>query len=290
MRRRKFITLLGAAVAWPRAARAQQPERMRRIGVLMAVAERDLEAQGYINSFVQALHELGWAHGRNVQLEYRWGGGNLDRIRTYAAELVGLKPDVVLAQTALAVVPLQRETRTVPIVFMQLVDPAESGFVVSLARPGENLTGFTPFEFSTATKWLEILKEIAPGVTRVAIVFNPAQSPQVKILRAIETVAPSFGVLLTAAGVRDAGEIEHAVDAFAHEPNGGLIVVPNPVTISHRELIIALAAQHRLPVVYAYRYFVADGGLISYGPDFGDQLRTRSAVVSSTRWHVLAAM
>jgi putative tryptophan/tyrosine transport system substrate-binding protein len=253
--------------------RAQQGERVRRIGVLMAVAERDLEAQGYIEAFVQALHELGWAHGRNVQIEYRWGGGNLDRIRTYAAELVGLKPDVVLAQTALAVAPLQRETRTVPIVFMQLVDPAESGFVTSLARPGGNLTGFTPFEFSTATKWLEILKEIAPGVSRVATVFNPAQSPQVKILRAIETVAPSFGVLLTAAGVSDAVEIERAVGAFAHESNGGLIVVPNPVTISHRELIIALAAQHRLPVVYAYRYFVADGGLVSYGPDFGDQYR-----------------
>ena len=185
----------------------------------------------------------------------------------------GCKPDVILAQTALAVAPLQRETRTVPIVFMQLVDPAESGFVASLARPGENLTGFTPFEFSTATKWLEILKEIAPGVSRVATVFNPAQSPQVKILRVIETVAPSFGVVLTAAGVSDAVEIERAIGAFAHEPNGGLIVVPNPVTISHRELIIALAAQHRLPVVYAYRYFVADGGLVSYGPDFGDRYR-----------------
>jgi ABC-type uncharacterized transport system substrate-binding protein len=275
MRRREFITLIGgaAAAASPLEALAQQTERMRRIGVLMAVAERDLEAQGYIKAFVQALHELGWAPGRNLQIEYRWGGGSLDRIRTYAAELVGLKPDVVLAQTALAVAPLQRETGTVPIVFMQLVDPAESGFVASLARPGGNLTGFTPFEFSTATKWLEILKEIAPGVTRVATVFNPAQSPQVKILRAIETVAPSFGVLLSAAGVSDAVEIERAVGAFAHDSNGGLIVVPNPVTISHRELIIALAAQHRLPVVYAYRYFVADGGLISYGPDFADQYR-----------------
>src|SRR5262249_12540094 len=183
---------------WPFTARAQQPERTPRIGVLMAVAEGDLEAQGYIKAFVQALHELGWAPGRNLHIEYRWGGGNLDRIRTYAAELVGLKPDVVLAQTALPVAPLQRETRIVPIGFMKLVDPAESGFVASLARPGGNLTGFTPFEFSTATKWLEILKEIAPGVSRVATVFNPAQSPQVKILREIETVAPSFGELLTA--------------------------------------------------------------------------------------------
>ena len=246
-RRREFITLLGGAAAWPFMARAQQPDRMRRIGVLMANAERDPETQRLHQSIAQGLQELGWADGRNVQIEYRWGGANLDRIRTYAAELVGLKPDVILAQTALAVAPLQRETRTVPIVFMQVVDPAESGFVASLARPGGNLTGFTPFEFSTATKWLEILKEIAPGVSRVATVFNPAQSPQVKILRAIETVAPSFGVLLTAAGVSDAVEIERAVGAFAHESNGGLIVVPNPVTISHRELIIALAADTAFP-------------------------------------------
>jgi ABC-type uncharacterized transport system substrate-binding protein len=192
---------------------------------------------------------------------------------------VELKPDVILAQTALVVAPLQRETRTVPIVFLQIVDPVESGLVASLARPGGNLTGFTPFEFSTTTKWLEILREIAPGVTRVATILNPVQSPQVGILRAIETVARSVGVLLTAAGVSDAAEIERAVSDFARESNGGLIVVPNPVTIGHRELIIALAARHRLPAVYAYRYFVADGGLISYGPHFVDQYRQAAGYV-----------
>jgi putative ABC transport system substrate-binding protein len=279
MKRRNFITLLGGVAAWPLAARADQGERVRRVGVLIAFDESDPEAQRYIKAFLQGLQELGWAHGRNVEIEYRWGAANLDRIRTYAAELVRLKPDVILAQTALVVAPLQRETSTVPIVFMQIVDPVESGFVASLARPGGNLTGFTPFEFSTATKWLELLKEIAPGVTRVATILNPVQSPQVKMLRAIETVAPSVGVLLTAAGVCDAAEIEPAIIAFAREPNGGLIVMPNPVTIGHRELIIALAARHRLPVVYAYRYFVADGGLISYGPHFVDQYRQAAGYV-----------
>ena len=278
-RRREFITLLGGAAAWPYMARAQQPDRMRRIGVLMANAKSDPETQRYIKAFLQGLQELGWADGRNVQIAYRWGGANLDRIRTYAAELVGLKPDVILAQTALVVAPLQRETRTVPIVFLQIVDPVESGLVAGLARPGGNLTGFTSFEFSTATKWLEILKEIAPSVTRVATILNPVQSPQVGILRAIETVARSVGVLLTAAGVSDAAEIERAVTDFARELNGGLIVVPNPVTIGHRELIIALAARHRLPAVYAYRYFVTDGGLISYGPHFVDQYQQAAGYV-----------
>src|SRR5262245_26627451 len=196
MRRREFITLLGAAASsWPLDAHAQQPA-MRRIGVLMSTAESDPETQRYIRSFQQSLQELGWVHGRNVQIEYRWGGASLDRIRTYASELVGLKPDVILAQTALVVAPLQRETNTVPIVFMQIVDPLESGFVASLARPGGNLTGFTPFELSTATKWLELLKELAPGVARVATILNPVQSPQVKMLRAIETVALRLGCSL----------------------------------------------------------------------------------------------
>jgi putative ABC transport system substrate-binding protein len=218
MRRREFIALLGgAATALPLPARAQQVERMRRIGVLMATAESDPENQRNIKAFLQGLQELGWAHGRNVQIEYRWGGASLDRIRTYAAELVGLKPDVILAQTTLVVAPLQRETRTAPIVFMQIVDPVESGFVASLARPGGNLTGFTPFEFSTTTKWLEILKEIAPSITRVATILNPIQSPQIGILRAIETAAPSvgLGLNLTVVGVSDAAEIERAASTFA---------------------------------------------------------------------------
>jgi len=281
MKRREFLTLLGGATAtsWPLAARAQQGERMRRIGLLIAVAESDPEAQRYVQAFLHGLKDLGWEHGRNVQIEYRWGGANLDRIRTHAAELVGLRPDVIVGQTALVVVPLQRETRTIPIIFLQIVDPVESGFVANLARPGGNLTGFTPFEFSTATKWLEILKETAPGVTRVATILNPIQSPQVGILRAIESVAPSVGVALTAAAVSGAPEIEHALSAFARDPNGGLIVVPNPVTIGHRDLIIALAARHRMPAIYAYRYFVADGGLISYGPHFVDQYRQAAGYV-----------
>jgi len=279
MRRREFITLLGGAAAWPHAARAQQTERVRRIAVLMSTTESDPETQHYIKSFLQKLQELGWVHGRNVQIDYRWGGASLDRIRTYATELVALKPDVILAQTALVVAPLQRETSTVPIVFMQIVDPLESGFVASLARPGGNLTGFTPFELSTATKWLELLKEVAPGVARVATIFNPVQTPQVAQFRTIERVAPSFGVLVTRTGVSDPADIENAIRDFARGSNGGLIVVPNPVTIAHRRLIIALADRYRLPAVYAYRYFAADGGLISYGPHFADQYQQAAGYI-----------
>jgi putative tryptophan/tyrosine transport system substrate-binding protein len=279
MKRREFVAALGGAAAWPVAARAQQTERVRRLAVLMSTAEGDPESQYYIKSFLQKLQELGWVQGRNVQIEYRWGGASLDRIRTYATEFVALKPDVILAQTALVVAPLQRETSTIPIVFMQIVDPLESGFVASLARPGGNLTGFTPFELSTATKWLELLKEVAPGVARVATVFNPVQSPQVAQFRTIERVAPSFGVLVARTEVSDPADIENAVDAFARGSNGGLIVVPNPVTIAHRRLIIALADRYRLPAVYSYRYFVADGGLISYGPHFADQYRQAAGYV-----------
>jgi len=279
LERRDFITLIGGvAAAWPLATRAQQ-SAVRRIGVLMSTAESDPETQRYIRSFQQRLQDLGWVHGRNVQIEYRWGGASSDRIRTYASELVGLKPDVILAQTALVVAPLQRETSTVPIVFMQIVDPLESGFVASLARPSGNLTGFTPFELSTATKWLELLKELAPRVARVATIFNPVQSPQLAQFRAIERVAPSVGVLVTRTGVSDPADIESAVRAFARGSNGGLIVVPNPVTITHRRLIIALADRYQLPAVYAYRYFVADGGLISYGPHFEDQYRQAAGYV-----------
>jgi putative ABC transport system substrate-binding protein len=250
MERREFIMLIGsAAVASPLAARAQQSERMRRIGVLMSTVESDPETQRYIRTFQQSLQELCWAHGRNVQIEYRWGGANLDRIQIHASELVGLKPDVILAQTSLVVAPLQRETNKVPIVFMQIVDPLESGFVASLARPGGNLTGFTPFELSTVTKWLELLKEVVPGVARVATIFNPVQPPQLAQFRTIERVAPSVGVIVTPIGVSDPADIESAVSAFARGSNGGLIVVPNPVTIAHRRMIIALAdCSLRLPL------------------------------------------
>jgi putative tryptophan/tyrosine transport system substrate-binding protein len=280
MQRREFITLLGgAAAAWPLAARAQQPDRVRRIGVLMGYAESDPEGQRCIKAFLQGLQELGWAPGRNVQIEYRWGGADPDRIQTYATEIVGLKPDVILAQTALVLVPLQQETQTIPIVFMQVMDPVESGFVASMARPTGNLTGFAPFEASVTTKWLEMLKEISPSVIQVAVILNPDQSPNVVMLRAIEAVAPSLGVHLTVAGVHDAADIERAVNALMRESNGGLIVLPNPIVFSHRELIITLAAQHHLPAVYPYRYFVADGGLMSYGADIVDQYRQAATYI-----------
>ena len=280
MRRREFAAgVAGSAAAWPLAARAQRGERMRRIGVLLGISESDPEGQKYVSAFRQGLQELGWAHGRNVQIEYRWSGADPDRIRTYAAELVRLKPDVIFANSSLIVAPLQRETRTIPIVFTQINDPVESGFVASMARPGGNITGFTPFEFSATAKWLEMLKEIAPGVKRVAVILNPVQAPQVGMLRAIEAVAPSLGLSLTAAGADGAAEIERAISAFAREPNGGLIVLPNPITIGHRKLIIDLAARHRLPAVYAYRYFVADGGLMSYGVNMADLFRRAAAYV-----------
>lgn len=280
MRRRKFITLLGGAAAtWPLAARGQPAERMRRIGALMAFAESDPEELRYINAFLQGLQDLGWAPGRNVEIEYRWGGSDPDRIQTYATELVGLKPDVILVQTALALVPLRQQTDTIPIVFMQVINPVESGFVASMARPTGNLTGFAPFEASVTTKWLEMLKEISPSVIQVTVILNPDQFPNVVMLRAIEAAAVSLGVRLTVAGVHNAADIERAINAVMPESNGGLIVLPNPITINHRGLIITLAAKHRLPAVYAYRYFVAAGGLMSYGADTVAQYRQAATYI-----------
>jgi putative tryptophan/tyrosine transport system substrate-binding protein len=259
--------------------RARQPDRVRRIAVLMGFAEGDPEAQRYIKAFLQGLQQLGWAQGRNVQIDYRWGRADPERIKTYAVEIVQLKPDVILISTALVLQPLKQLTGTIPIVFTQMNDPVESGFVASMARPGGNITGFTSLEVTVGGKWLEMLKEIAPGVTRAAVILNPVQPPQVAILRAIEAVAPSAGVLLTTAGVQDAAAIERAVIAFARESNGGLIVLPNPVTIGQRELINALAVRHRLLAVYAYRYFVTDGGLMSYGVDAADLYRRAAGYV-----------
>jgi putative tryptophan/tyrosine transport system substrate-binding protein len=279
MQRRDFLGVLGCAAAWPLAARAQQPERMRRIGALMGIAESDPEGQRYIEAFLQGLQDLGWTPGRNVQIEYRWGGSDPNRIQTNATELVGLKPDVILAQTALTLVPLQQETHTIPIVFMQVIHPVESGFVASMARPTGNLTGFAPFEASVTTKWLEMLKEISPGVIQVAVILNPDQSPNVVMLRAIEAAAVSLGIRLTVAGVHDAANIEGAINAPMRESNGGLIVLPNPITINHRELIITLAAKHRLPAVYPFRFFVAAGGLMSYGADIVAQYRQAATYI-----------
>jgi putative tryptophan/tyrosine transport system substrate-binding protein len=280
IRRREFITLLGgAAAAWPLTARAQQGERMRRVGVLNPFAENDPEVLANITAFRQALQKLGWTDGRNLRIDYRWGGANPERIRAHATELVALEPDVILVSSPLALQPLQQETRSIPIVFTGVSDPAGSGFVASLAHPGGNVTGFAVAEFSMYGKYLELLKEVAPQVTRVAVMMNPEQVPQAGNWRAIETVAPSFKVLLTAAHVRDAAEIERVIDAFARESNGGLIVLPSALTIVHRELIIALAARHRLPAVYAFRQFVVDGGLMSYGVDLVDQYRQAASYV-----------
>ena len=279
MRRREFITLLGSATVWPLAVRAQQPDGLRRIGVLMPLADNDPDAQANITAFRQAMQKLGWTDGHNVRIEYRWGGANPERVRTYASELVALKPDVIVAASALVLQPLQQQTRGIPIVFTQISDPLGSGFVASLAHPGGNVTGFTPAEFSMYGKSLEILKEVAPHIARVAVLLSPEQVPQAGMWRTIEAIAPSFGVQLTAAAVRDAAEIEHAIDEFARESNGGLVVLPSSPTLVHRELIIGLAARHRLPAVYSYRQFVIAGGLISYGIDLADQYRQAASYV-----------
>jgi ABC-type uncharacterized transport system substrate-binding protein len=277
-KRREFITLLGsAAVAWPLAARAQQGERMRRIGVLMNLASDDPEAQARIAAFRQELQQLGWTDGRNVRIDYRWVAGDAGRFHRYAEELLALAPDVILASATPSVQALQQATRTVPIVFANVGDPVSMGFVDSLARPGGNTTGFTPLEFGFGAKWLELLKEIAPRVTRVAVLWDLTIGPAQ--LSAIQAVAPSFGVELSAVGVRDAGEIERTVAAFARSSNAGLIVTASTSAVIHRDLITLLAARHRLPAVYSFRYFVTAGGLISYGANPIDMYRRAAGYV-----------
>jgi putative tryptophan/tyrosine transport system substrate-binding protein len=280
MRRREFLGLLsGAAAAWPLGARAQQTDRVRRIAVFSPFAESDQEVQANLAAFRQALEKLGWTVGRNIRIDYRWGEADPARILAQAKELVGLSPDAILVNTALALQPLMRETRTIPIIFTQMSDPVSSGFVASLARPGGNVTGFTVAEFVTFGKLLETLKEIAPQVMRVATIYNPDQVPQLGMLRAIEAAAPASKVQVTAAGVRNATDVEPAIDRFAREPNGGLIVLPSPITEGNRKMIIALAARYRLPAAYAFRHFVTDGGLISYGIDTAEQFRQGASYV-----------
>jgi putative tryptophan/tyrosine transport system substrate-binding protein len=282
MKRREFITLLGgaAAVAWPLAARAQQPERVRRIGVLMASAADDSESQARIAAFLQGLQQLGWADGRNVRIDTRWATTDADDIRRHAAELAALAPDVLVAATGtVTAAPLLQATRTVPIVFVQVIDPVGAGFVVSLARPGGNATGFTIYEYGMSGKWLELLKEIAPSMARAAVLRDPAIASGIGQFAAAQAVAPSLGVELSPVDVRDAGEIDRAVTAFARSPNGGLIVTASALATRHRDLIIALAARHRLPAVYSYRYMVVAGGLVSYGPDSLDQYRRAAGYV-----------
>jgi putative ABC transport system substrate-binding protein len=266
MRRREFISLVGGAAAWPLTARAQQGERMRRIGVLMN-AEDDPAGQARVAAFVRTLQSLGWTAGRNVQIDIRWGVADAASSRRYAAEMVALAPDVILAGASAATAAMHEATRTLPIVFVNVSDPVGAGYVASLARPGSNITGFTFIEYGTSGKWLELLKEIAPRVTRVAILRDPTLAVGIGQLGAIQSVAPSFRVEASPIDVRNADEIERAITDFARTANGGLIVTACPAALFHRKVIITLAAQHRLPTVYFLRDFVKDGGLISYGPD-----------------------
>jgi putative ABC transport system substrate-binding protein len=276
--RREFIRLLGGTtIAWPLVARAQQAEHKRRIGVLMNLAADDAEAQARITAFAQALQQLGWTAGLNVGIDYRWGTGDAEHYRRYAAELVALVPDIILASASPTVAALQQTTRTVPIVFASVIDPVGAGFVASLARPGGNATGFVTFEYGMSGKWLELLKEIAPRVTRAAVLRDPATAAGIGQFAAIQGASSSFGVELSPIGVRDAGEIDRAVAAFARGSNSGLITVAGAT--EHRELIITLAAQHRLPAVYPFRIYVTSGGLISYGPDVIDQYRRAAGYV-----------
>ena len=279
MKRPDFITLLGgAAAAWPLAAQAQPGERIRRIGLLMYLPADDPEGQARFAALVQALTQLGWTEGRNLRIDTRWA--NADDIRSHAMELAALAPDVLVAGTGTATAaPLLQATRTVPIVFVSVIDPVGAGFVASLAQPGGNATGFTIFEYSMSGKWLEVLKEIAPRVTRAAVLRDPAVASGIGQFGAVQIVAPSLGVQVTPVDVRDAGEIERALTAFARGLNGGLIVTGTALAFVHRDLIISLANWHRLPAVYWHRRFVASGGLISYGPDTIDPFRRAAGYV-----------
>ena len=267
MRRREFLGVLGgAATAWPRAARAQQTDRLRRIGVLIGTTAADPDAQARLAVFVRGLQQLGWTDGRNVRIDTRWAEGDADAIRKHASELAALAPDVILASGSAAVGPLLQATRTVPIVFTIVPDPVGAGFVDSLSRPGGNATGFVQFEYSLSTKWLELLKEIAPRVTRAPVLRDAAISAGIGQFGAIQSVAPSLGVEVSPVSIRDAGEIERAVAAFARVTNGGLILTGSALSVVHRRLIVTLAHRYKLPAVYFARYFVAEGGLISMGP------------------------
>ena len=273
MRRRDFITLVGSAALMPLTGHAQQTEGKRRIGVLMAISADDPEGETRITAFRQGLQKLGWAEGRNVQVDTRWTAGNIDLDRKFAAELVALAPDVLLATASQTVAALQAATRSIPIVFVNAVDPVGAGVVDSLAQPGGHVTGFTLFEYGISAKWLELLKEIAPRVTRAAVIRSAAPLAGPAQFAVIQAAAPSFGVEVRPVGVHDAPEIERAVTAFARSSNGGLIVTAIPPVAVHRELIVALAARHRLPAVYSFRYYATSGGLISYGPDTTDPYR-----------------
>jgi putative tryptophan/tyrosine transport system substrate-binding protein len=280
VKRREFITLLGGAWAtWPLSVRAQQPERMRRIGVLMNLAPDDAEGQARLAAFLQGLQEPGWAVGRNAQIDIRWGGGNAEQMRKQVTEMVALAPDVILASSPQVVVPLRDATRSIPIVFVAVVDPVASGFVDSVARPGGNATGFSSADYSASAKWLELLKDIAPQVARVAVLYHPRNPGGLPMFTAIQVAAPMLRVELSAAAVRDAPEIERAVAALARSPNGGLIVTRTTEVMAHHDLIVTLAARHRLPTIYPLRSFVTRGGLISYGNEVVTDYRLAAGYV-----------
>jgi putative ABC transport system substrate-binding protein len=279
MKRREFITLLGgAAAAWPLAARAQQTEQMRRIGVLMGLAAGDPEAQSRMAAFENGLRELKWIKGRNLWIEYRWAGDGV--LRDHVTELLALAPDLILANSTPVTAALREQSPVMPIVFTQVTEPVGQGIVPNLARPGGNLTGFTSFEFSIGTKWLEALKQTAPRVTRVALVFDPRSAPFADLfLRPVEAAAPSFSVTPIGAAVRAAADLDRVFDSLAREANGGLMVLPDISMTNHREVIIALAARHRVPAVYPFRYFAASGGLMSYGTDVAEVFWRAAAYV-----------
>jgi putative ABC transport system substrate-binding protein len=280
MRRREFVCLIGAAGAtWPLAARSQQSNRMRRVGLLMGYLEGDAEGQANLTVFRQGLQALGWIENRNIQIDVRWGGADPDKARTLARELVAMAPDVIVPNTNLMMAILQKETHTLPIVFVFVGDPVASGYVTNLARPGGNTTGFSALDSAIGGKWLELLKEIAPHVTRVAVILHPETPPNVGFLRAAEAAAPSFGVRVIALGAHSAAEIEDSVTKFAAEANGGLIIAPHAVTLVNRNVIIGLAARYRLPAVYGFRIFATSGGLLSYGTNPRDQFRRGASYV-----------
>jgi putative ABC transport system substrate-binding protein len=280
MRRREFITLLGGAAVSPLKAFAQQPERTRRIGVLTGGStEGSADAKANLAAFRQGLQQFGWTDGRDIRIDYRWGEGNSANVRKYAAQLVALSPDVILAIGTSTMRPLLQATRTVPIVFTNVADPVGAGFVESLARPGGNATGFIQFEYSLSGKWVQLLKEIAPGIKRAAVLRDPAITAGIGQFAVIQAVAPSVGLEVSAINLRDAAAIERAISAFARFPNGGLIATASALTLHHGELIIALAARYRLPAIYFRRHFAAIGGLVSYGYDVIEQFRRAATYV-----------
>jgi putative ABC transport system substrate-binding protein len=280
MNRREFMLLVGGAAVWPLAARAQQREPMRRIGVLINQSADDPASQLRLTAFAQGLQESGWVVGGNLRIDYRWGAGDADRIRKNAAEILSIHPEVILAAGTLSVAALRQDTRATPIVFVNVTDPVGNGLVASLARPGGHMTGFMQFEFSLSGKWLELLKQIAPGMTRVAVLRDQTNPSGIAQFAAIQAMAPSLGVEAIPVGIHDEAEISRAIAEFARLPNGGLIVSASGPAILRRELIITMAQQRRLPAIYPYDVFVADGGLLSYGPDLIDEYRLAAGYVA----------